>query len=199
MKKYGVGTFGLGLLKGKTMYFAMRELQQELNAKNENIETVEEASKIIGDRGFELVKETITDLDQAPDDWTAVGFHVVGYDGPIAKSIVLYIGKDIRTKVFDEQGCSYAGQGRVVEAIWELYTKHPEDRAQYPLFSLEDAISYAEFLIRTTADYQQFSMSLPQVGGAIDVALITPFDNFKWIKQKALSKILGDEGYDTKE
>lgn len=194
MKRFGVGTFGLGLLMNKTMYFAMRELQQEIKKSETVVDDVSKAADIIGKRGHELVKGTITDLDQAADDWYAVGFHVVGYDGADAKSIVQYVGKEIRTQVYDGPGCTYAGQGRVVKAIWDLYGKHPEDQAAYPLFSLEDAISYAEFLIRTTSDYQQFSRSIPQVGGAIDVALVTPFDDFRWIKQKPLARILGDEG-----
>ena len=44
---------------------------------------------------------------------------------------------------------------------------------------MQDAINYAQFLIGTTIAHQQFSARMPNVGGHIDVALVTPFDEFK--------------------
>ncbi|MCH8877634.1 MAG: hypothetical protein IIA89_12550 [Chloroflexi bacterium] len=194
LDNYGVGTFGQGLLLGRTMHFAMRDLEQELRNSNNIPENVSAVADAIGQRALEMVQEQVTDLDNAPDDWYAVGFQVVGYDDDDVRSIVLHVGNGVRTQVYDDLGCTYSGQGHVVAAIWELYNQRPDDQAQYPLFSLQDAIEYAEFLIRTTAVYQQFSQTIPQVGGDIDVALVTPFDGFRWIKQKPLAKLLEGQG-----
>lgn len=188
---YGVGTFGQGLLMGKTMHFAMRELEQDMLHDNNRLSGVREIAKTISEHAHTMLKEQVKDLDKSPDDWYAVGFHVVGYEESKAKSVVAYIGKDIRTKIYEGLGCTYSGQGKVVKAIWGLYKNHPEDQAAYPQFSLQDAIAYAEFLIGTTASYQQFSRSLSTVGGDVDIGLVTPFDGFKWIKQKPLAKIIG--------
>ncbi len=65
--------------------------------------------------------------------------------------------------------------------------------ASVDMFSLQDAIDYAKFLIRTTADYQRFSGRMPTVGGEIDVALITNRHGFRWIAQKSLYQLLEKE------
>lgn len=77
-----------------------------------------------------------------------------------------------------------------MQAIWRLYKERPEDQPPYPLFSLQDAINYAGFLIRTTIDHQQFSQKIPDVGGDIDVATVTLLGGFQWIRQKPLNQIL---------
>ena len=62
--------------------------------------------------------------------------------------------------------------------------------ANVAAFSLQDAIDYASFLIRTTSEYQRFSGKWQTVGGDIDIALITNRNGFQWIKQKPLYKML---------
>jgi hypothetical protein len=56
--------------------------------------------------------------------------------------------------------------------------------------TLPDAIDYAKFLVQTTADYQRFADMVPNVGGPIEVALITKWIGFRWIQRK---KLLGDD------
>ena len=56
--------------------------------------------------------------------------------------------------------------------------------------TLQDAIDYAIFLIRTTIDYQRFATMVPTVGGDIDVAIITHHGGFQWIQEK---KYRGEE------
>ncbi len=173
------------------MYFAIRELEKEIKKSEQVCKSVVEAANAIGKRAFELVSAGITDLDKAPDDWVCVGFQVVGYDANAAKTIEVLVGKQIKIVANEGLGCTRSGQGHVVDALWQLYSVRPGDQAEYPSFSLQDAIEYAEFLIGTTSSYQRFSRNIPQVGGETDIALITPFDHFKWIKQKRLSEILG--------
>ena len=49
---------------------------------------------------------------------------------------------------------------------------------------LIEGIRYAEFLIHTTELHHQFSRQLPRVGGKIDVAIVTPFNGFEWIRNE---------------
>jgi hypothetical protein len=74
--------------------------------------------------------------------------------------------------------------------MWELGKKDPRRGTTYENFSLQDAIDYAEFLITATAKYQRFTNIIPNVGGEVDIALVTPFGDFSWIRQKELGKIL---------
>jgi hypothetical protein len=192
MKSYGVGTFGAGQLARKTMYFAIKELERELENKKVKLAGVTEAANKIAAHVHKLVKIGISNLDQSPDDWYSVGFQVVGYDEGKAKTIEIKLGKNIKLNTFDHpSGCTVSGETRlVIEGIWKLYKKYPQDQAGYSVFSLQDAIDYSEFLINTTARYQRFSRSLSTVGGEIDIGLVTPFHGFKWIRQKSLGKIL---------
>jgi hypothetical protein len=190
LDRYGVGTYGLGQLAGRTIYFAMRELERELTTANEAIETVTQMAERVGTRAHDLLLRTMPDLERAADDWVALGFQVVGYDDTTAKTKTVRVGKQLTIAESTGFGCTRSGEARVVDAIWGLYKQHAEDQAAYEAFSLQDAIAYAEFLIATTASYQQFAKRIPSVGGKIDIALVTPFDGFRWIRQKELGEIL---------
>jgi hypothetical protein len=49
---------------------------------------------------------------------------------------------------------------------------------------LQDAIELAEFLVDTTIKYQRFSFDEKMVGGPIEIAAISKYEGFKWIKRK---------------
>lgn len=64
---------------------------------------------------------------------------------------------------------------------------------QWGTMTLQDAVDFCTLIIQTTAAIQRFSDGIlaepgdmPGVGGPIDVAIITPREGFKWIKQKQL-------------
>jgi hypothetical protein len=139
----------------------------------------------------EQLKRDNISIDTLPDDETILGFQIVGYDDTQPKTINLHIGKDVVPQVFDGSGCTISGRQEVAQAIWGLYHQQPESQPPYQIFSLQDAIDYAEFLIRTTIDHQRFSQTIPNVGGDIDIALVTPFDGFRWIRQKPIGRVLG--------
>ena len=193
-EKFGVGTFGRGLLAGKSIYFAMRLLEQRFKEDEKSFTGVTEVAKEIADEIHNLLKEHLArenaSLDALPEDQVVLGFQIVGYDDTDAKTIETYIGKKVHFQVFDDLGCTASAESEIVQAIWELDKKHPDNRPPYPAFSLQDAIDYAGFLIGTTSVHQQFSQRMPSVGGDIDIALVTPFDGFRWICQKPLGKIL---------
>ena len=56
--------------------------------------------------------------------------------------------------------------------------------------SLQDAVDYAEFLIQSTMGVQRFANMIPTVGGEIDIALITNYTHFRWIKAKSLARMI---------
>jgi len=197
--EFGVGAFGLGQLANKTPYFFIRELEKELRAKepNERPQTVIDAANVIGERALGLLKQQMTiekqDISKQKDDWRPLGFQVAGYNADQATTIELQIGKDVKSRTFITPGVTVSGQNNVAIAIFQLYKANPQQQPHYAAFSLQDAISYAEFLISTTADYQRFSRSIAGVGGEVDIALITPFDHFVWIRQKSLQSKLAAE------
>lgn len=192
MGEYGVGTSGIGQLMGKTIYFAMRELEakiQQLPA-SKRPKNVVEVADLIGDHFLELLKKQYK-TDQRPIEGRPLGFQVVGYKAGVAQTIELQIGKTVLSKTSNNAGVTVTGMTQLTETFFERYNKEDEEKPAFYVFSLQDAIAYAEFLINTTAAYQTFSKNFASVGGEIDVALITPFDHFTWIRQKTLQTILG--------
>lgn len=189
---FGIGTFGSGLVDGKSIYFAIRLLEQRLEEPYPD--NVTEVAQMVGNESHNLLKKQLKQenisIDELQENQPIFGFQVVGYDGIEPKTIEVFIGKSLHQRVQERLGCTYSGSGEIVQAIWELYEKNPESQPPYPVFSLQDAIDYAEFLIRTTIAHQRFSQTIPNVGGDIDIALVTPFDGFQWIRQKRLGKIL---------
>lgn len=53
-----------------------------------------------------------------------------------------------------------------------------------PAMPIMDAISLAEFLVEATMNFSKFKLGAPTVGGPIDVAAITKYEGFKWVKRK---------------
>lgn len=62
----------------------------------------------------------------------------------------------------------------------------------YPVheFPLQDAVEFANFLMKTQIGVDKYSNRIPRVGGDIDIAVIHPDVGFKWIQQKGLQRIL---------
>ena len=103
----------------------------------------------------------------------------------VAQSRGIQIGKSAKIEKWEGIGCSVTGDPTLVNKIWK-----DSNPPSYQVFSLQDAIDYAKFLIPTTADYQRFSGNLPTVGVEIDIALVTVRRGFQWISQKPLYKVL---------
>ena len=192
--KFGVGIYEPGLLANKPVYSVMRLFEQNLKEQEKSFDSVTEIAEKISLEIHNLLKEQWarenTLVDTLPEDQIFLGFQVVGYDGIEPKTINVLIGKNARCEVLETFGCTASGSQEVVQAIWDLYKKNPDKQPPYNLFSLQDAVDYAEFLIDTTITHQRFALMNPNVGGDIDIAVITPFDGFQWIRQKSLGKIL---------
>jgi hypothetical protein len=199
--KFGIGTWGIGLLASKSIYFAMRLIERKFIEDKISFKGVSDVAQKIGDEIHELLKQQLksdkTSIDVLGENQFPLGFQVVGYDKTKPATVEVYVGKEVRIRTRREFGCTFSGVGEVVQAIWGLYKENPKSQVPYPLFTLQDAIDYAEFLIRTTILHQRFSQTIPNVGGEIDVALVTPFNEFQWIRQKSIGKILGGQQNET--
>ncbi len=192
-KNFGVGIFGSSLIGDKSAYFVMRLIEKEM--PDLATEEIAEVANRIGHKIHSILAQHIN-MNDLQDDQNILGFHIVGYDNGEPKTIEVSIGKSLTVNHYDGLGCQCSGSYEIVEAISQLYKNQPGTEPVFPVFSVQDAINYAQFLIGTTIAHQQFSATMPNVGGHIDVALITPFDGFQWIHQKSfsgLNEIFGGE------
>ena len=184
---FGIGTWGRGSINGKSVYFAVRELENRWKASGVCFNTVDE-----------IAQEVVWDLDDqvwtgenspARETQDPFGGYVVGYAGQTAKIVefnsVFDEGvSDVCIEKHSDFGSHVGGITEVADTIQNLYGASGDSK--YPPFhmlSLQNAMDYAKFLIRTTEEFQQFSRELPTVGGGIDVAIVTRLDGFRWVQQ----------------
>ncbi len=201
MGRFGVGTFGVGQVVDKTIHFVLRELEEDLlkvKKGTKKIKTIKDISEAIGKYVQNLILEQIREETknknaEIQEGSYPIGFQIVGYESNKPLTCEVHIGKNLKIHFHNKLGITYTGQPEVVNALFARFDTNPEETPIFQHFSLQDAIIYAEFLIKTTATYQRFSSNMATVGGEIDVALITPFDGFKWVKQKSLQAKLSGE------
>ena len=198
LEKYGIGVFGAGLIGNFSVNFLVRFFEDYVKERIDKgrifINGVSDLARELGVNQHSLLVKEIErqeqSLDDFPNNHLFVGFQVVGYDLKQPKIIEVLLGKEVKINVFEGIACYASGNTKIVEMIREHYKKEIGTEPLYHIFSLQEAIDYVEFLIRTTIDYQRFSPEIPNVGGNIDIALVTPFDDFRWIRQKPLAQLI---------
>ena len=198
LNKYGIGVFGAGLIGNFSVNFLIRSFEDYVKPRIAKgslyINGVSDLARELGVNQHSLLVKEIERQEQSlyefPENHLLVGVQVVGYELKQPKIIEVLLGKEVKMNVFEGIACYASGNTKIVEMIREHYKKEIGTEPLYQIFSLQEAIDYAEFLIRTTIDYQRFSPDIPNVGGSIDIALVTPYDDFRWIRQKPLAQLI---------
>ncbi|HAW50379.1 TPA: hypothetical protein DCX16_05480 [bacterium] len=185
--RFGVLSYGTSFITKRTIQSHILEFERNLP---ENCTVEEIAKKLEVYMRRELTVEVI-DLEQIKEGEYPLSFQVAGYDEDdmeTPKTWTLNIGKTSLIEPVHEGGysCTFGGDGRIIQRLWQDDPQNPIPLPNYQLLSLQDAIEYAVFLVRTTIDAQKFIPMPPTCGGDIDVAIITPTDGFVWIRKKEL-------------
>ncbi len=102
-KNFGIGTFGMGLVAGKSIYFAIRSLEHRvLNGDMYKPTNVTEVSKVIGDEIYKLLikqlKQENVPLETLSPNSFPLGAQVVGYDGTDPKIFEVNIGRNVECR-----------------------------------------------------------------------------------------------------
>jgi hypothetical protein len=137
-------------------------------------------------------------MSKIPD----TGFHVAGYK----TSGKQYVQKVWRVFALNSQIIEIVPKTQELGAIWDgeqdILTRIINHRIQildennsatlmpafgipFEMFTLQDAIEFAIYAIKTTADTMRFQLRNKTVGGPIDVLVIKPNDAF-WVNRKEL-------------
>ena len=182
--RFGIGSWGHASINQKSVTLCIREIEHELRAEGIEISTVDEVADAVRENLLPLKFED----DNVDDDH--FGFNVVGYAGRTPKVIQYEFDEKSGLRVDNnvDFGAYSACQTEVADCIEVTYGD-----GEYPpfnLFSLQNAIDYALFLMRTTIEFQQFSSVVSTVGGDIDIAVITRLEGFRWIQRQPISSVL---------
>jgi hypothetical protein len=96
----------------------------------------------------------------------------------------------------NQQGANWGGEADVLTRLFnevapvpplgQQPTALPSFGVPFEFFTLQDAIDFAVFGIRSTAETMRFQARERTVGGPIDVLVITP-SGARWIAQKQLA------------
>jgi len=189
-QQVGVSNYGQDLLNGVPMGSYIKRFIEEELAPADDATTI--PKKLV-----EYFRKSFPDAD--------AGFHVAGYKKE-GKASVAYVYRCHVAKNIVERrnikpdgslaySASWSGQIDVLTSIVSSVTVKDEKgadkviRAPAPIIwdamTLQDAIDFSIYAIRTTIDTMRFQARPKNVGGPIDVLVLTP-EETKWIQRKEL-------------
>lgn len=189
-QRVGISTFGQSILGKVTVESHIKRFSEEILEDGDDVLTV--AKKLV--RFFR---------GKFPEADTA--FHVAGFkkDG---KTSVPYVYachvarneiKRVNVKPETNEvvyGDSWGGQGDIMAGILQpAEIIRPDGKREriskapviWDAMTVQDAIDFAIYAVRTTIDTMRFQARPKNVGGPIDVLLITP-EEARWVQRKEL-------------
>jgi len=189
-QQVGVSTFGKAVLGGVSVQSQLERFAEEMVEEGDDVEAV--ARKLVSH-----LHEKYRQAD--------TGFYVGGYkrEGRASVPHVYYchVKKNLvqRRNVNPQTGevtygATWAGQVDVITRLLKAKQVVGPDgqlaeiagaRINWHLMNVQDAIDFAIYAVRTTIDTMRFEARPKNVGGPIDVLLITPQES-RWIQRKEL-------------
>jgi len=187
----GVNSFGQNLLGGVSTASHIKRFSEQELTDSDDVTSI--PKKLV-----KFFKKSFPNAD--------TGFNIAGYKIENKTSIpyvyYCHVGKGIFNQRKNTKpdgsiayGASWSGQGDVITNLINpilITDEHGKERVIklfYPIawdaMPLQDAIDFSIFAIRTTIDTIRFQARPKNVGGPIDILVITP-DGAKWIKRKEL-------------
>lgn len=147
----------------------------------------------------EAIAKKIEPYFTAIDENLDISFHIGGYkkEGETLKQKLYHV--NTKTKKVSEQDTSmqcaiWSGQTDVLSRLINpAYYKNKDgeykDLPYYPIlwqyFTLQDAIDFARYAVKTTIDTMNFQSRIKSVGGPIDILVIKPTEAI-WIEKRQL-------------
>jgi len=200
-KKFGLATWGQGVVNGRSIYNHITGLDGKFPGQTQEVNYFDVLTDFIRDyfvsqlkADFKLrgIAEASVHPAYCPFGFQFVGFSTDAEGNPIPKTNQINIALSPVVAPFEALGCTITGETSTIQQfVWKGNT----NIASYGSFSLQDAVDYAKFLIRTTADFQRFLGRFQTVGGEIDVGIITNRNGFKWVAQKSLYRTIESEEF----
>ncbi len=185
----GVQSFGQDLLGGISTTSHIKRFSEEKLTDEDNVTTI--PKKLV-----DFFRELFPTAD--------TGFHIAGYkkEGKVSVPYIFYCHvvrniierRNLKPDGNVAYGATWSGQIDVLAGIIQPSLMPGPDGKAVPLqkppiiwdaMALQDAVDFSIYAIRTTIDTIRFQARPKNVGGPIDVLVITT-DGAKWIQRKEL-------------
>lgn len=186
----GVQSFGQDLLGGISTASYIKQFSEEALNDQDNVTTI--PKKLI-----DYFRKIYPSAD--------TGFHIAGYYKENKISVPYIYNCHVAKNIIERRnvkpdgnitfGATWSGQIDVLTGILQPSLLPGPDNRPVPVhkppviwdaMALQDAVDFSIYAIRTTIDTIRFQARPKNVGGPIDVLVITP-DGAKWIQRKELN------------
>lgn len=186
--KIGISTFGAAEIQGIPI---AGYIESFVNTECEDENTVE------------VVAQKILDHFRTYTPVPATQFHVAGYQVENAQKVQhiwnVNVANNNKNRVnINDPGAAWGGEGdilaRIIQPTAQIDQQNnitkvlPHFGIPFKFFTLQDAIDFAIFAVRSTIDAIRFQPRPKTVGGPIDVLVIKPEEAF-WVQRKKLKGI----------
>ena len=179
-QEVGINSYGDSLLGKIPTESHIKRFSEEMLGDDDDVTTV--PAKLL-----EFFRHDFPTADTA--------FHVAGFKKMDRKSIPYvyrcHVGKNtierpnVEPKAGDIiYGASWGGQADVISSLVHPTPGKPKAPIIWDAMNVQDAIDFAIYAVRTTIDTMRFQARPKNVGGPIDVLLITPDAKPCWIQRK---------------
>lgn len=182
LEKQGVGinAFGDSLLGKVTTESHIKRFAEEALDDSDDMSVIPK----------KLVDFLIKDFPKAD-----MAFHVAGFKRTDKKSIpyvyYCHVGKNQikRRNVTPETdnviyGATWGGQADIIASLLQQTPGHRKPPIIWDAMTVQDAIDFSIYAVRTTIDTMRFQARRKNVGGPVDVLLISPDGLPEWIQRK---------------
>lgn len=147
----------------------------------------------------DIIKEQIVPYFKALDGTLDTSFFICGYKSEVGENKQKLYSINTKTEKLEtidtsNQGAIWYGEIDIMSRILTpVYSKRVDgtyvEIKSYPIlwqyFTLQDAVDFARYAVRTTIDTMNFQRRVKTVGGPIDILVIKPAESI-WIEKREL-------------
>ncbi|MDZ4746173.1 MAG: hypothetical protein SGJ05_09255 [bacterium] len=181
--RIGISTFGAADVKGEPLGGHIEAFLQE-NILGRNV-------------GVDVVPKMLLDYFAEFQPAPATQFHVAGYDGTVQRvwDVNVAAGTVHLLNPIGLPGASWGGEGDILQRLilpmasvnsaGAQESMLPQHHIPWQFFTMQDAIDFCIFAVRSTIDAIRFQPRAKTVGGPIDVLVIKP-NEAVWVQRKEL-------------
>ena len=186
-ERFGLATFGAADIKGVPISGFINRFIEE---------------KVKADVEIDRLPALLLEFFGEPHGWPAVSFYAVGFKAERGFSAQHVYFVNIAGRTFNRVntaelpvGANWGGETEVMSRLLShvrvehgsQWNEMPAASIPFNFFTLQDAIDFAVYAIRTTIESIRFQMRPKTVGGAIDILALKAGEKPQWVQKKRYS------------